>query len=184
LRRCWCGRWLPLWRRGGRRGAHATGDRRIQQHGVLAQQAATLPLDLDQEIQERIAHVARGGYPHHGATLIIATQREFEIGRDDRRTIDADAGECLRGREPDPEFLEFCRRGTHHRYFGDERLIKARPHLDVAQTQRKCLAAAERKRQSKREPMILQHLVYPPKAAAGFPHRFVHEPRNDLTSQT
>jgi hypothetical protein len=81
-----------------RRRTTVRGDRWIQQYRKLSDQAPFGPIDLDQEIEERLPKGIFGGYPNYGSPVRELSRLEPQLGKQER-TIKPGLCEVLRGRE-------------------------------------------------------------------------------------
>ncbi|MCY1429448.1 hypothetical protein D9M71_453650 [compost metagenome] len=91
--------------RSGLRQARGRGDhglrriqRRVEQHGVLAQQTTVGPQHLDQEVQVGLAHRLARGDTYHALAVGLEHRGELQVG-EKVRTIDADLVELFDGRQ-------------------------------------------------------------------------------------
>src|SRR4029077_1246173 len=116
---------------------------------------------LDDEIQEPLADHFLGSDLDHEVAAASLDHREFERHRD-ARAIEPDAVDILGGGKLDEEPFGFALSALKHRNFGVQRLIELGIDMDRAETERKGVRPAQRKRDRQRQLKRSFHLDKPP----------------------
>ncbi len=135
------GRWrcraLGRFRRLRDRGGRARGgrhDRRVEQHGVFAKQAALRPVRFDEEIEEWLADDFLAGDLDHHVAVRTLDQRELERHRE-ARAVEAHAIEVLGRGELHEQALGFALRALQDRDLRVERLVQLGIDVNRAEAQ-------------------------------------------------
>ncbi|CRN86102.1 hypothetical protein PAERUG_P5_London_26_VIM_2_01_09_01161 [Pseudomonas aeruginosa] len=108
--------------------------RRIQQDGVLAQQAAVRPEHLDQEVQVGLLHRLRRGHANDALAVGLHHRRELQVG-EVVQAIDARLAELFRRRQARDHLARTQVTNFEQLDLGIQRLVQRRLQGDFPQSQ-------------------------------------------------
>ncbi len=134
-RRDLCGTCGHRCRGGGcRTGLPGSKGRRIEQHGVLAEQPALPPAHVDQQGHEGLADGLAGGHADHGPGTLPADVEAEAI--EESGAVEAEALKGGGRRQLHGELGEFLGGLAGNGDLGQEGLVQRGPQLDLAESQR------------------------------------------------